>query len=176
MGTSRASSRSVPAGMPLPVEAAAVWQRHLANKEAERPRRAQEKALGERVPISLGCKSSFLRIAHTGAVVNALASTADPDNSAEVAWVRCASDRHACTEGSIWREAYQGGFRCVVPNSRTQARHDPDSVNCDSDSCSPQTSRRPTRPGQAQSLSGERPCHQAYSGCGVQASAVMATD
>ncbi|MEV4013536.1 type II toxin-antitoxin system prevent-host-death family antitoxin [Nonomuraea angiospora] len=35
----------------LPVEAAAVWRRHLAEQEAERERRTQEKALGE--PVSL---------------------------------------------------------------------------------------------------------------------------
>lgn len=62
---------------------------------------------------------------------------------------------HACTQGFVWRETYRGDFRCVVPSSRTQARldnevapyrlawvimtrtrHDPDSVNCDSGSCS----------------------------------------
>ncbi|MEU6721323.1 hypothetical protein ABZ897_58610 [Nonomuraea sp. NPDC046802] len=38
--------------MLLPVEAAAVWQRHLAEQEAEHERRAREKALGERLPAT----------------------------------------------------------------------------------------------------------------------------
>ncbi|MGP3965342.1 type II toxin-antitoxin system Phd/YefM family antitoxin [Nonomuraea sp. 3N208] len=94
----------------LPVEAAAVWQRHLAVQEAERERRAQEKALGERlpatkrVPLCPYCKSSFLQVAYTGPVVNALVNTADPASGVQdvvvdtdvgqldkVAWVRCAS-------------------------------------------------------------------------------------
>ncbi|MFI9847046.1 hypothetical protein ACIHFD_59225 [Nonomuraea sp. NPDC051941] len=36
----------------LPVEATAVWQRHLAQQEAEREQRAQEEALGERLPTT----------------------------------------------------------------------------------------------------------------------------
>ncbi|MEQ4721257.1 type II toxin-antitoxin system prevent-host-death family antitoxin [Nonomuraea sp. B19D2] len=49
----------------LPVEAAAVWQRHLAEQEAERQRRAQEKALGERLPaqiareLGVGCSTLY---------------------------------------------------------------------------------------------------------------------
>ncbi|MEO3892165.1 type II toxin-antitoxin system prevent-host-death family antitoxin [Nonomuraea sp. B5E05] len=94
----------------LPVEAAAVWQRHLAEQEAERQRRAQEKELGERlpatkrVPVCPGCKSSYLQVAYTGPVVHALVNTADPDSGIQdvvvdtdvaqlekVAWVKCAS-------------------------------------------------------------------------------------
>ncbi|MFI7705496.1 type II toxin-antitoxin system Phd/YefM family antitoxin [Nonomuraea sp. NPDC049480] len=94
----------------LPVEAAAVWQRHLAEQEAERQRREQEKALGERLPqgrrapVCPTCKSSFLQVAYTGPVVHALVNTADAAGRVHdvvvdtdvaqleaVAWVRCAS-------------------------------------------------------------------------------------
>ncbi|WP_171075121.1 type II toxin-antitoxin system Phd/YefM family antitoxin [Nonomuraea basaltis] len=94
----------------LPIEAAAVWQRHLAEQEAAQQRRAQEKELGERLPVGSRapvcptCKSSYLRVAYTGPVVHALVNTADPAAGVQdvvvdpdvaqlekVAWVRCAS-------------------------------------------------------------------------------------
>ncbi|TDD25357.1 hypothetical protein [Nonomuraea diastatica] len=102
--------------MLLPVEAAAVWQRHLAEQEADRQQRAQEKELGERLPATKrvpacpGCKSSYLQVAYTGPVVHALVNTADPDSGIqdvvvdtdvaqldEVAWVKC--DRAAARPG-----------------------------------------------------------------------------
>ncbi|MEU4234343.1 type II toxin-antitoxin system Phd/YefM family antitoxin [Nonomuraea sp. NPDC026600] len=102
----------------LPVEAAAVWQRHLAEQEAERERHEREKALGERlpvgsrVPVCPGCKSSFLLVAYTGPVINALVNTADPGSGVqdvvvdtdvgqlgEVAWVRCASCWEPLSDG-----------------------------------------------------------------------------
>ncbi|MEV6868424.1 hypothetical protein AB0M44_46525 [Streptosporangium subroseum] len=94
----------------LPIEAVAVWQAHLAAKDVERERRAQETALGERLPIGSrvavcpSCRSSFMHVVFTGPVVIALVNTADPtagvqvvvadtDVTAaeEVAFVRCAS-------------------------------------------------------------------------------------
>jgi hypothetical protein len=94
----------------LPIEAAAVWQRHLAEQEAAQQARAQEKELGERLPqgsrapVCPTCKSSYLQVAYTGPVVHALINTADaaagvqdvvvdPDVAQleKVAWVRCAS-------------------------------------------------------------------------------------
>jgi hypothetical protein len=87
-----------------------VWQRHLAEQEAERQRREQEKELGKqlptgrRAPVCPTCKSSFLQVAYTGPVVHALVNTADPAAGVQdvvvdpdvaqlekVAWVRCAS-------------------------------------------------------------------------------------
>ncbi|MDP9850305.1 prevent-host-death family protein [Streptosporangium lutulentum] len=94
----------------LPIQAVVVWQVHLAARDAERERRAQETALGERLPIGSRvavcplCRSSFMHVVFTGPVVIALVNTADPaagvqavvadtdvTASEQVAFVRCAS-------------------------------------------------------------------------------------
>ncbi|WP_157254838.1 type II toxin-antitoxin system Phd/YefM family antitoxin [Nonomuraea typhae] len=94
----------------LPIEAAEVWRRHLAEQQAHRAEREQEKTLGQRrpatrrVPVCPGCKSSLFYVTHTGPLINALVNTADPAGGVydvavdtdpgqldRVVWVRCAS-------------------------------------------------------------------------------------
>ncbi|MFI6744201.1 hypothetical protein ACIBI9_66060 [Nonomuraea sp. NPDC050451] len=82
----------------------------------------------KRVQVRPGCKSSFLQVAYTGPVVNALVHTADPASGVQdvvvdtdvgqldaVAWVPCASCWEPLNDGP--RRHGSPAYRAAVDNA-----------------------------------------------------------
>ncbi len=72
-----------PAAALLPAEAAAVWEQHLQAKAARERDHARENELGRRLPTGRqprcpNCRSSYMYLLLSGAVVYALVNVADP--------------------------------------------------------------------------------------------------